>query len=46
MKIKYFAWLKTITETESEEILNNDIKDTDALKKYLCSKYPKLKNIF
>lgn len=42
MKIKYFAWLKTITKIESEEINNHEIIDLDSLKKYLCKKYPKL----
>tara|TARA_B110000263_G_scaffold230983_1_gene225948 strand:+ start:2955 stop:3203 length:249 start_codon:yes stop_codon:yes gene_type:complete len=43
MKIKYFAWLKNITKTDSEEINSNDIKDILSLKNYLCKKYPKLK---
>tara|TARA_Y100001970_G_C13545786_1_gene514463 strand:+ start:215 stop:463 length:249 start_codon:yes stop_codon:yes gene_type:complete len=43
MKIKYFAWLKQITKTDSEIILNENIKDINALKKYLSLKYPKLK---
>lgn len=44
MKIKYFAWLKNITNIESEEIDNNNIIDIDSLKEYLCQKYPKLKD--
>jgi len=43
MKIKYFAWLKNITKTESEDIDNKNIKDIESLKKYLCIKYPKIK---
>tara|TARA_B110000438_G_C15772510_1_gene632556 strand:+ start:811 stop:1059 length:249 start_codon:yes stop_codon:yes gene_type:complete len=43
MKIKYFAWLKNITKTDSEEINSNDIKDILSLKNYLCKKYPELK---
>ena len=42
MKIKYFSWLKDITELESEEIANKEIVDTNSLTKYLCQKYPKL----
>ena len=43
MKIKYFAWLKNITKKDSELISNKYIKDVNSLKKYLCIKYPKLK---
>ena len=42
MKIKYFAWLKNITDTDSEELNEPSIKDVDSLKKFLCNKYPKL----
>ena len=42
MKIKYFAWLKTITHTDYEDIADNNITDINSLKKYLCNKYPKL----
>ena len=42
MKVKYFAWLKNITNTDCENIVENNIKDIDTLKKYLCNKYPKL----
>ena len=42
MKIKYFAWLKTITHTDCEDIIDNNITDINSLKKYLCNKYPKL----
>jgi molybdopterin synthase sulfur carrier subunit len=42
MKIKYFAWLKNFTHTDSEEIIDNNIVDINSLKKYLCNKYPKL----
>jgi len=44
MKIKYFSWLKNITKKDSEVIDNNNIKDLESLKKYLCKKYPKLYN--
>ena len=42
MKIKYFAWLKNITNTDSEEINDKIINDVDSLKNFLCNKYPKL----
>ena len=42
MKIKYFAWLKSITNTDCEYIMDKNIADIDSLKKYLCNKYPKL----
>ena len=44
MKIRYFSWLKSITNTENEEICNKNIYDVSSLKKYLCQKYPKLEN--
>ena len=43
MKIKYFAWIKDITKTNFEEINDDSIKDIQALKLFLCKKYPKLK---
>ena len=45
MKIKYFAWLKDITNIESETFDNNKINDINELKKYIVKKYPDLKNI-
>jgi len=44
MKIKYFSWLKNITNTDNEIIVDNNIKDIESLKLYLCKKYPKLYN--
>ena len=44
MKIKYFSWLKTITNKDSEDIFDNKIIDLESLKEYLYKKYPKLKN--
>ena len=44
MKIKYFAWIKNITNTDSEEISNENIIDIESLKFYLCKKYPKLED--
>ena len=43
MKIKYFAWLKDITNNESEIFDNINIKDINELKKYIVKKYPDLK---
>ena len=42
MIIKYFAWLKNITNTEEEEVNNKNITDVKTLKKFLLKKYPKL----
>ena len=44
MKLKYFSWLKNITNTDNEIIVDNNIKDIESLKLYLCKKYPKLYN--
>ena len=41
MIIKYFAWLKNITEVDEEVINDSSIKDVDSLKKYVINKYPK-----
>ena len=46
MKIIYFAWLKNITNTEYEEIIDNKITNIETLKEKLCQKYPKLKEYF
>ena len=46
MKIKYFSWLKNITNIEDEEIFHNNIKDINSLKKYLSQKYPKFEKYF
>jgi len=43
MKIKYFAWLKDITNTETDTFDNIDINDINELKKYIIIKYPDLK---
>ena len=42
MIIKYFAWLKNITNIEEEIIDNKTIIDVETLKKFLLKKYPKL----
>ena len=43
MKIKYFAWLKDITNTETDNFDNIHINDINELKKYIVIKYPNLK---
>ena len=43
MKIKYFAWIKDITNLEEEEINLNEAKNLDELKTYIMEKYPDLK---
>ena len=43
MKIKYFAWLKDITNTDSDTFDVFEIKDINDLKKNILKKYPDLK---
>ena len=43
MKIKYFAWIKDITNLEEEEINSNRISNLDELKIFIIEKYPDLK---
>ena len=43
MKIKYFAWIKDITNLEQEEINLSKAKNLDELKTYIIEKYPDLK---
>ena len=43
MIIKYFAWIKDITNLEEEEIKVNEAKSLDELKTYIIEKYPDLK---
>tara|TARA_B100000575_G_C23127204_1_gene653229 strand:+ start:1141 stop:1386 length:246 start_codon:yes stop_codon:yes gene_type:complete len=42
MKIKYFAWIKDITNKDEEMIKDNHPKTIDALKILLCKSYPDL----
>ena len=42
MKIKYFAWIKNITNIESENLKDSSIIDINSLKQFLSQKYPKL----
>ena len=46
MLIKYFAWLKNITEIEEEVIDDLSIVDVNSLKELLKKKYPKLNEHF
>ena len=46
MVIKYFAWLKNITNKDQEVLKEKSIKDVKTLKIYLGKKYPKLKKNF
>ena len=46
MKIKYFAWIKDITNNEVEEINSEKIKNLDELKAFILKKYPNLKKHF
>ena len=43
MKIKYFAWIKEITNNEEEDINSIKINNLDKLKDYIITKYPDLK---
>ena len=42
MVIKYFAWIKSITNIDEEIIYDDSIVDIKTLKKFLLIKYPKL----
>ena len=46
MKIRYFAWIKDITNKEDEIIDINHPKTIKELKKYLENLYPELKKHF
>jgi molybdopterin synthase sulfur carrier subunit len=43
MKIKYFAWIKEITNNEEEDINSIKINNLDKLKDFIITKYPDLK---
>ena len=42
MKIKYFAWIKDITNKEDDIITKNYPKNVNELKNFLCKSYPGL----
>ena len=46
MKIKYFAWVKDLTNKDYEIIENDTPKDVDDLKKFLNTQYPNLNKYF
>ena len=46
MLVKYFAWLKDITEIEEEIIEDSSIVDINSLKNFLINRYPKLNEHF
>ena len=46
MRIRYFAWIKDITNKEDEIIDINHPKSIQELKKYLENLYPELKKHF
>ena len=46
MLVKYFAWLKNITEIEEEVIEDSTIVDVNSFKKFITQKYPKLNKHF
>ena len=46
MLVKYFAWLKNITEIEEEVIEHPSIVDVNSFKKFIKKKYPKLNEHF
>ena len=43
MKLKYFAWIKDITNSEEENINQIEINNLDKLKDFIIIKYPDLK---
>ena len=44
MKLKYFAWIKNITNCDEEEVVTKEINDLNKLKNFLIIKYPDLNN--
>ena len=46
MLVKYFAWLKNITEIEEEIIKDSSIVDVESFKNFIRKKYPKLNEHF
>ena len=43
MKIKYFAWVREITNNSEENLDSIEIDNLDKLKIFMVSKYPDLK---
>ena len=46
MKIKYFAWIKDITQKDEEEINLSEVDNLKKLKNFLIAKYPDLIKYF
>ena len=46
MKIKYFAWIRELTNNDEEHLESNQIKNLKKLKKFLVNKYPALQKHF
>ena len=46
MKIKYFAWIKEITQTDEEDINSSEVNNLKKLKNFLTAKYPELIKYF
>ena len=46
MKIKYFAWIRELTENDEEYLDSNEIQNLKKLKNFLSTKYPSLQKHF
>ena len=46
MKIKYFAWIRELTNNDEEHLNSNEIHDLEKLKIFLATKYPDLQKHF
>ena len=46
MKIKYFAWIRELTNIKEENLDYNEINNLEKLKIFLTTKYPNLQKHF
>ena len=46
MNIKYFAWIRELTNNDEEQLDSNEIQNLKKLKKFLLTKYPTLQKHF
>ena len=46
MKIKYFAWIRELTQNDEEHLDSFKINNLDKLKTFLSTKYPDLQKHF
>ena len=46
MNIKYFAWIRELTNNDEEQLDSNEIQNLKKLKKFLLTKYPDLQKHF